>query len=73
MYIGLGIVLIVIGAVFSFDVITLHMQHVNEHALGGILIAGGVLAIVLSLILTESYRRRTTYDSTPVVEERRIR
>lgn len=74
MYIGLGVVLIVIGAILSFDVITVHMHYVNEHALGGILIAGGILAIVLSLVLTERYRRRTSYDAVPptTVEERRV-
>lgn len=71
MYIGLGIVLLVLGLIFAFDVITVDMSYINDGALGTILIVAGVLAIVLSLVLTT--RRRTVVDDGPVVEERRIR
>lgn len=73
MYIGLGIVLLVAGLILAFDVITVDISYVNDGALGVILIVGGILAIVLSLVLNDRYRRRTVVDDGPVVEERRIR
>jgi membrane-bound ClpP family serine protease len=59
MAIGLGVVLIALGAVLVFD------AGVNDHALGGVLLAAGILAIVLSLIVNAQRSRRT------IVEERR--
>jgi uncharacterized membrane protein HdeD (DUF308 family) len=73
MYIGLGIVLLVLGLILEFDVVTANIRYVDEHALGAILIIAGILAIVLSLVLTDRLRRRTYVDDAPVVEERRIR
>jgi uncharacterized membrane protein HdeD (DUF308 family) len=70
-YIGLGIVLLVAGAILSFDVVTVDIQHVNEDTLGAILIAGGVLAIVLSLVLRDRVRHSTVVEDRPVVEDRR--
>lgn len=68
MYIGLGVVLLVVGLVFRLDVTTFNIKYVNEHALGDVLIAGGILAIVLSLILSERFRRRSVVDEGRVVE-----
>jgi len=59
MYIGLGIVLLVVGLVLQFDVITVDLDYVNDEALGLILIIAGILAIVLSLIYAPPWRRRT--------------
>lgn len=81
MYIGLGIVLLVLGLVFALDVITVDMNYIDEGALGTILIIGGILAILLSLFMSDRYRRRTTVveqprtvvEQPPVVEERRYR
>ncbi|MCW2856154.1 MAG: hypothetical protein JWR52_1769 [Marmoricola sp.] len=75
MYIGLGIVLLVAGLILDLDVITVNIPHVNAHGLGAILIAAGVLAIVLSLVVTDRYRtgRSVVVDEPPVVEERHIR
>ncbi len=73
MYIGLGIVLLVAGMIFEFNVITFHLNGINEGPLGWILIVAGVLAIVLSLVVTDRYRRRTVVEQAPIVEERRIR
>ncbi len=73
MYIGLGIVLLVLGLILAFDVITVDLEYINDGALGGILIVAGILAIVLSLVLTDRYRRRRVVDEAPIVEERRIR
>lgn len=67
MYIGLGIVLLVVGLVFSMDVITADIKYVNEDALGTILIVAGVLAIVLSLVIAPPWRRapRDRYVDRP--------
>ncbi len=70
MYIGLGITLLVLGSILSFDVITVDIKYVDEGALGAILIIGGIVAIVLSLALRERYRRRTVVEADPVVERR---
>lgn len=72
MYIGLGIVLLVVGVILAFDVVTADIPHVNDDALGAVLIGAGILAIVFSLILTDRYRRRTYVQDAPVIEERRI-
>lgn len=50
MYIGLGIVLIVIGAILAF-VLQVDLPAVDDDMLGWILIAAGVLAIVLSFAM----------------------
>jgi len=70
MYIGLGIVLLVLGLILAFDVITVDLDFVNDGALGAILIMAGLLAIVLSLIFNGPWRRRDTvvhrsYDDRP--------
>jgi hypothetical protein len=73
MYIGLGIVLLLAGLILAFNVVTVDLSFINDGALGAILIVCGILAIVLSLVVTDRYRRRTVVDEAPVVEERRIR
>ena len=71
MYIGLGIVLLVLGLILAFNVITVDLSYINDGALGAILIVAGILAIVLSLVLTDRYRRRhVVVDDAPVVERR---
>lgn len=71
MYIGLGIVLLVLGLILAFNVITVDLSYINDGALGAILIVCGGLAIVLSLVLTDRYRRRhVVVDDGPVVERR---
>ena len=62
MYIGLGIVLIVLGAIFALDVITVDIPGVSENMLGWILILGGLLAIVLSFAMRG--RRAGGYSTT---------
>jgi tetrahydromethanopterin S-methyltransferase subunit E len=66
--IGTGVVLLVIGLVLVLDVVDLPAEVddvIATNALGWILIAGGVIALVLSLIIN-AQRARTTH-----VEERR--
>lgn len=65
MVIGLGIVLIVLGLVLALDVVNIDTTAVDTATLGWILLAAGVLAIVVSLIV-QKQRTRTT-----VVQERR--
>lgn len=57
MYIGLGIVLLVLGLILALDVITVDLDFINDGALGTILIVAGALAIVLSLLYAPPWRR----------------
>lgn len=77
MTIGLGILLIVVGLVFAFDVINADTSAVDGQALGWILVLGGILAIVLPLVIEQQRTRRrdTVVEERPrrtVVEERRV-
>lgn len=65
MGIGVGVVLIVLGAIFAFA-LDFNLAGVEEYVLGWILILGGALAIVLSLFQTAQKNR--THSA---VEERR--
>lgn len=65
MAIGLGIILVAAGLILLLDVVNVDLSAINDHALGGILLGVGVLAIVLSLVINQQRTRRT------VVEERR--
>jgi uncharacterized membrane protein YidH (DUF202 family) len=55
MGIGLGVFLIVVGAVFSFTTLDTQYVHSNLDTLGYILIAGGVLALVVGTF--QNYQR----------------
>lgn len=79
MTIGLGILLIVVGLIFAFDVINADTSAVDGQALGWILVLGGILAIVLPLIIEQQRTRRrgVVVEERPaprrtVVEERRV-
>ena len=64
MGLGLGILLIVIGAIIRWA-LEVHIQDVNNENLGLILIIVGIISVVLSLIQMEQLRRRrnvTTVD-----------
>jgi hypothetical protein len=65
MAIGLGVTLIVVGAIIMWA-LNLDLEFVEDGTLGLILIIAGILTIVLSLIVNaQQSRRRTTH-----VEER---
>ncbi len=64
MGIGLGIVLMVVGAALMWA-IQPNLDFINDNALGLIFIIAGALTIVLSLVLN-AQRRKSTH-----VEERR--
>lgn len=59
MYIGVGIVLLVLGAIAAFAVPDA-IEGVDLQMIGYILMAGGGLAIILSLILASTRRTSTT-------------
>jgi len=65
MGIGVGVLLIVVGAIFAFA-IDVDLEVVDGYVLGWILIVGGTLAIVLGFFMQAQRNRTTT-----VVEERR--
>lgn len=65
MGIGVGVLLIVVGAIIAFA-IDVEIAGVDNFVLGWILILGGILAIVLGFFM-QAQRSRTTR----VVEERR--
>ena len=56
MYIGLGIFLLVVGAILFFAV-TASVGGISLSMIGVILMIGGVLAIVLSFLMQASNRR----------------
>jgi hypothetical protein len=66
MGLGLGIFLIVLGLIFVSGVINYDINFIEDTTLGWILLAAGVLAIVLGLIMNQQ-RSRTKH-----VEERRV-
>ena len=65
MAIGTGIVLLLLGLILVADVIQVDLGFVDDTALGWILLIGGVVAIVLSLVINQQ-RTKTTH-----VQERR--
>lgn len=65
MGIGLGILLLVIGAILYWAV-EVDIPGVSDDTLGIILMIVGALAIILSLVQTQQHTRRTT-----VVDDRR--
>ena len=66
MGLGLGIFLIVLGLILVSGVINYDINFIEDNSLGVILLAVGVLALVLSLVVNQQ-RSRSTH-----VEERRI-
>ena len=70
MGIGLGIVLLVIGAIFYFtnvDSSVLNMSSGTGNTIGIILMAAGALAIILALVMNA---QRTRTQHTTVTERR---
>lgn len=67
MGIGLGITLMVIGAILSFTTLDSEYIGTNLNTVGWILLGGGVLAIILGLI-QNTQRTRTEHT---VVRDRR--
>lgn len=59
MAIGTGIVLLLLGLILVADVIQVDLGFVDDTALGWILLLGGVVAIVLSLVINQQRTKRT--------------
>ena len=66
MGLGIGIFLIVVGLILVTGVINIDTSVIDMTTLGWILLAAGVLAIVLGLVMNQQ-RRKTTY-----VEQRHV-
>ncbi len=67
MGIGLGIILIVIGAVLSLTDVVDNAMNANLDVVGFILLGAGVLALIIAVILNG---QRTNTSHTTVVEHR---
>ncbi len=63
MYIGLGIFLLVVGAILYFAV-SASVAGISLSMIGLILMIGGVLAIVLSFLMQSNRRRDAGYTAT---------
>jgi uncharacterized membrane protein HdeD (DUF308 family) len=64
MYIGLGIFLLVVGAILFFAVGSTVVAGINLSVIGIILMIGGVLAIILSFLMQAGRRRDTGFTTT---------
>jgi len=69
MGIGLGIFLLVVGAIISFTGIDSQLLKTNLDVVGYILMAGGLLALIFGTIQN---RQRANTSHTSVVERRNI-
>ena len=69
MGIGLGIFLMVVGAILSFTRLDNQIAGTNLDVVGYILMAGGLLALIVGTIQN---RQRTHTSHTSVVERRNI-
>ncbi len=66
---GLGILLLVIGAILSFTTIDNQLVNTNLDVVGYILMAGGALALIVALVMN---RQRANTSHTAVVERRNL-
>ena len=71
MWIGLGIILIVIGALLNWA-LEVDVPMVTDDVLGWILIAAGVAAVVISFLAQAQRNRRHTTTEVRNVESRDI-
>jgi hypothetical protein len=67
MYIGGGIFLLVVGAILAFGVTDQSLGDLDLSVVGWVMMGGGVLAIVLSLMLQQ---QRGNTSHTEVIERR---
>ena len=66
---GAGITLLVVGAVLTFAV-NIDIPGIGKDALGIILMAAGVLAILFWLMTENRYRHGSSYvEETPVIDD----
>lgn len=68
MGIGVGLILVAVGAVLTFAV-NAAVSGVNIHTIGIILMAVGLVGVVIELVVFAPRRRSvTTYDAPPAVD-----
>jgi Domain of unknown function (DUF6458) len=67
MGIGISIILIAVGAILRFAV-TLSTKNVNWHIVGDVLMVVGIVGLVVSLIWAAMVTRRSSGQTTTVVE-----
>jgi hypothetical protein len=67
MYIGGGIILLVVGAILAFGVTDQSVGDLDVGVIGWVMMGGGILAIVLSLMLQQ---QRANTSHTEVIERR---
>ena len=72
MYIGAGIFLLVVGAILAFAVSDTEIGGLDLAAVGWTCMAGGIIAIGLSLLMTQRARRAPGVRTTEYVERRDI-
>jgi len=70
MSIGLGIVLIVIGAILTFA-LNFSVDWVNLDLIGWILMVAGAIVVIIGLVLLATRRSRRVVDDGTVVREER--
>lgn len=63
MYIGIGIFMLVVGAILRYAV-TAQVSWINLNMVGVVLMWGGVLAIAASVLYSVVRNRSTRYSST---------
>lgn len=67
MGIGLSIILIAVGAILRFAV-NISTKNVNWHIVGDILMVVGIVGLLFSLIWAATVSRRTSGQTTTVVD-----
>ena len=73
MGIGVGLVLIAVGAVLAFAVDVTNSHGFNINTIGFILMIVGIVGVLLDLLLFMPRRRRTSYvESGPVTRNSRV-
>ena len=65
MYIGIGIFMLVVGAILRYAV-TAQVSWINLNMVGVVLMWGGVLAIAASVLYSVGRNRSTRYSSTRI-------
>jgi hypothetical protein len=72
MKIGAALVLLAVGAILRFAIVTVSTHGVNVHTIGDILMVVGALGLILWLIVWApwSRRRETTYPARQAYQDR---
>ncbi|MFV0458247.1 MAG: DUF6458 family protein [Actinomycetales bacterium] len=63
MYVGIGLFMLILGAILRYAV-SYQIAGISLQMVGTILMVGGVLALIVSLIMAIMRRRSTGYSTT---------